>query len=153
MRKQENTCAVGWPRIFAMVVLTAGSLLAQAPGVPTRSELDHFRQMFMNIANLDDSAADLQRREQTIIAQFRLNDAQAKALHAVGQEVRGMLVQIRTAALSAWAARGGNLSDADRARLNQMAADRDQAVLTLAKRLLTEIGPEAAERMRAPLNW
>jgi len=137
---------------FTLGFTLLGSLLGQAPGTPVRSEIDYFRHVFMAIGNLEDPASDLQRREKAMVRQFGLNPVQAQALHAVAGEFRTGLAGIRTAATSVLVASRGTLTDADRGRLNELAADRGRLVERLAARLMKDLGPEAAERLRAPLR-
>jgi len=141
-------------RLAAIGLLLVPALFGQVqPGVAARSELKYFRNLLMGVANLEDSRADLDRREKTVVAQFRLNEAQAKALRAVADEFRRGLVEIRNSANSVKSARPGGLTDADRARLRDLATARDEMVLRLVDRLFREVGPEAAQRMRAPVSW
>jgi len=138
----------GLLRLPALLSL-AGTLLAQGgAGALTQDDIEYFRHILLSVTNLSENPNDLARKEQAYVGQFGFSQAEAKIFHAVAEEFRAGLLQLKNAATPIVAGKDWKISDADRARMNELAVQRDQLVVRLATRLLNDVGPAAAQRMR-----
>ncbi len=139
-------------RSIFVVLASAGLVAGQASGQsvsPAPNKLEFFRYVFMSAGNPNATPTESQRRVDNFIAHWKLNATQGKIFASLCQEFRANMVPIRTAA-QPLITRGprGDLSDADRKTLKDLADKRDQIVLQLADRLIQSLGSDAAKIQR-----
>jgi hypothetical protein len=131
-----------------LCLLTVIPLLAlQAQGQPplTKAQLVYYDYVLMTLSNLDLTSHTLQVYENGVAAQFGLNSQELSTMHAIVQDLRNTLQQIRQ---SEKALAGSQSSALDRQTLlTGLRAQRSQAVETLANRLMNSVRPEVANRI------
>ncbi len=135
---------------WIVLLLAAGACFAQAPQPPaTADEMQYLRFMLMNIASIDHGPDAIRRFEDGIVKQFGLNKQEAAVIRAAGNELNGLLKQLRQSARTIVPGKSG-LTPADLAALSRLAAQREQVIESLANRILNSVRPVTAVRLRAP---
>lgn len=120
---------------------------SQAPASP--DEMKYLRFVLMQLAAIDGHPNSRQAFEYNLVRQFALSDAEVGALRAAGQEPQVLLVQLRQSVRAIPQGRAG-LSQADKAALRALTAQRDQEVEALGNRLLNQVRPQTAAKLRQP---
>lgn len=115
----------------------------------TPADLEFFRHVFMSVTNLHEKPAILEQQEAAYVRQFGLNQAEAALFHATAQQFRASLLKLKASADPIVTGKNWNITEADRARMNQLAADRDRNIGAAFERLMKGLGPAAVERIQA----
>jgi hypothetical protein len=124
---------------------------ARGQSVPPASvdEIKYLRFLLMKAGSIDHSADSVDRFERGIVKQFGLDNQEAAAIHAAGQEMKGVLNRLRQSAKAVTTGKPV-LAPSDFASLSKLAVERDAALDALANRILASVRPATAARLRAP---
>ncbi len=137
--------------VLAGVLLSAFCCHAQTvQPAATPSELKYLRFLLMQMGSIDQHPGARTAYERNLVRQFGLNNQEAAVIRAAGQELQGLLQQLRPAARSVVPDATGNLSIADKATLAALTAQREQRVELLANRILNQVRPQTAALLRLP---
>ena len=134
---------------FAALLLS-GVCFAQTSQPPaTPDEVRYLRFMLLNVASLDHSPDAIKAYEDSLVKLHGLNAQESAAIHSAGRSLNGLLAQLRQST-RAIVANKTLLSDADKAALDNLDAQREQAIVNLANQVLNSVRAQTATRLRAP---
>jgi hypothetical protein len=121
---------------------------AQPPA--TSEELKYLRFLLMQMGSAGHHPNAKAAFENNLIRQFGLNNQEAAVIRAAGQELQVVLQQLRPAVRAIVPDSTGRLSAWDKATLAALTAQREQKVEALANRILSQVRPQTASRLRLP---
>jgi len=132
-----------------VLTLLATALFGQGTQRPvTTDELDYLRFLLLNMGNIDRDP-NATKSEYFLRKQFGLNDQEIIAIRAAGLELRTLLIQQRQTARALVPGRSG-FSASDAATFRVLVAQREHRIEVLANRILNQVRPQVAERLRKP---
>lgn len=136
--------------LFASVLLSAFSCYGQTvQPAATPDELKYLRFLLMQIGSIDNHPTSRTAFEGNLVRQFGLNNQEAALIRAAGQELQALLLQLRPA-VRAIVPDSTGLSPAAKATLEALTAQREQKVELLANRILNQVRPQTAAKLRGP---
>lgn len=132
-----------------VLMLLATSLFGQGAQRPaTSDELDYLRFLLLNMGSIDRDP-NATKSEYLLAKQFGLNDQETVAIRAAGLELKTLLIQQRQTARALVPGRTG-FSASDAATFRALSTQREQRIEVLANRILNQVRPQVAERLRKP---
>ena len=132
--------------VFLLAGLACYGQGSQSP--VTADELEHLRFVLMSVGSIDHHAIAVNSYEDMLAKRFGLNSQESAVIHAAGQELNALLKQLHQSAFTIMPGRSG-LSQADKATFAALAAQREDKLVQLANRILSQVRPETAARLRA----
>ncbi len=136
-------------RFALQAVLLSSSCFAQTTAPSLKDvDLPYFRYLFMGIANPNDDPAIARQRESALVVQFGLDAEQAQALHQAAVDYRRAIQQLQQESFRKVREAGGEASPALIVSLEKLVAQRDAITQQLAVRLIAQLGPDVAIRLR-----
>jgi len=146
-----RTCTA-W--LLLLLLFSAISGFGQAVTVQppaTADELRYLSFLLMQMGSVDNHPNAKLTFEGSLARQFELNQQELAVVRAAGQELQVLLQQLRPTVRSIRAdGATGRLSMADRTTLGSLNAQKEQKIQLLANRILNQVRPETAARLRLP---
>jgi hypothetical protein len=136
-------------KCVSLMLLVAASMYGQGQPAATRDELEYLRFLLISVASIDHDPKAATTFENLLVRQFGLNSQESGAIHTAGLELKTLLTQSRQTARTIIPGPTG-LSVANSAVLTALSSQREQRIEVLANRILNQVRPQIAERLRKP---
>ena len=134
--------------VIAVVLRYPGRSQPVQPSATTE-ELQFLRFMLMSVGSIDHDPDAVRGYKEALVKQFGLNPQESEVINTAGQELATALRQIRQASIAIRTGRS-SLTAADSAALAKLVEQREQKLQLLANRILNQVRPETAMRLRVP---
>jgi hypothetical protein len=124
--------------------------LAQPQAAVTRDELEYLRFLLLSVAtSIDVEPKATTTFERLLVRQFGLTTEESTAIHAAGMELNALLAQQHQTTKTIIPGPTG-FSLANSAIRANLFTQREQRIEVLANRILSQVRPQVAERLRKP---
>jgi hypothetical protein len=132
-----------------LILFSCGCYAQSSQAPASTDELKFSSFMLMSVGSVDHDPKAIAAYETSLVRQFGLNAQESAAIHAAGQTLHALLLQLRPQAQAI--VRGKtSLSNTDAASLAGLIAQREQLITTLSNQILNTVRPQTADRLRVP---
>ena len=117
----------------------------------TASQMKYLRFLLLNVGSVDHSPDAVKSFEGSLVLQFGLNVQESAVIHSAGQNLNTVLAQLRQSSQTVVAGKTV-LTAAEIGTLENLNAQREQAIASLANQILNSVSPLTAARLMSPGN-